>query len=122
MTGSKRRPRRRAPDLAGLTLDELDELTARLEVVRQALDSVRLPPAQAGDVLTRLKPLSMSLRAVCRRLDARARTELVEPDRPRCARCGRALPADNRPRRWCSQSCRQRAYEERRHDTSEASL
>nr|MDQ3579572.1 hypothetical protein [Actinomycetota bacterium] len=48
-------------------------------------------------------------------------TRLVEPVRRRdepkhCGWCGRQLPGDERagrPRRYCAQSCRQRAYERR---------
>lgn len=34
---------------------------------------------------------------------------------PTCARCGAELPASTRgrPRKYCSQSCKQRAYEQR---------
>ena len=38
------------------------------------------------------------------------------PSKPRlCERCGSRMPAQKRgrPRRWCSQQCRQSAYEER---------
>lgn len=43
-------------------------------------------------------------------------TESKEPSRPRlCERCGSRMPPQKRgrPRRWCSQQCRQLAYEER---------
>jgi hypothetical protein len=39
-----------------------------------------------------------------------------EPSKPRlCERCGERMPPQKRgrPRRWCSQQCRQLAYEER---------
>lgn len=39
-----------------------------------------------------------------------------EPSKPRlCERCGSRMPPQKRgrPRRWCSQQCRQSAYEER---------
>lgn len=39
-----------------------------------------------------------------------------EPSKPRlCERCGERMPPQERgrPRRWCSQQCRQLAYEER---------
>ena len=39
-----------------------------------------------------------------------------EPSKPRlCERCGKRMPPQKRgrPRRWCSQQCRQSAYEER---------
>lgn len=39
-----------------------------------------------------------------------------EPSKPRlCERCGKRMPPQRRgrPRRWCSQQCRQSAYEER---------
>lgn len=41
---------------------------------------------------------------------------LREPSKPRqCERCGKRMPPQKRgrPRRWCSQQCRQSAYEER---------
>ena len=44
--------------------------------------------------------------------------ESKEPSKPRlCERCGSQMPPQKRgrPRRWCSQQCRQSAYEER-HD------
>ncbi|MCW2497286.1 hypothetical protein [Jatrophihabitans sp.] len=40
-----------------------------------------------------------------------------EPSKPRlCERCGERMPPQKRgrPRRWCSQQCRQSAYEERK--------
>ena len=42
--------------------------------------------------------------------------ESKEPSKPRlCERCGSRMPPQKRgrPRRWCSQQCRQSAYEER---------
>jgi hypothetical protein len=39
-----------------------------------------------------------------------------KPSKPRlCERCGSRMPPQKRgrPRRWCSQQCRQSAYEER---------
>ena len=42
--------------------------------------------------------------------------ESREPSKPRlCERCGSRMPPQKRgrPRRWCSQQCRQSAYEER---------
>ena len=39
-----------------------------------------------------------------------------KPSKPRlCERCGKRMPPQKRgrPRRWCSQQCRQSAYEER---------
>lgn len=42
--------------------------------------------------------------------------ESNEPSKPRlCERCGSRMPPQKRgrPRRWCSQQCRQLAYEER---------
>lgn len=42
---------------------------------------------------------------------------------PTCARCGTELPKPTRgrPKKYCSQSCRQRAYEQR-HGTGVASI
>src|SRR4051794_21553310 len=40
-----------------------------------------------------------------------------KPSKPRlCERCGERMPPQKRgrPRRWCSQQCRQSAYEERK--------
>lgn len=50
-------------------------------------------------------------------LPSRAMERSVEADEPRhCAWCGRRLPGSGRigrPRRYCAQPCRQRAYERR---------
>ncbi len=91
---------------------ELTEVAERLAVVRQALAVVTVDPDQAAVVLRRLRPLVADLRAVIRRLDD-LRPD-PSPGALGCARCGRPLPVEGRKRRWCSQACRQRAYEARR--------
>lgn len=119
MTPAQRRPRRRRVDLGVATVAELVELAERLDVVRQALEVVNPGPDQAAVLLRRLRPLLADLRAVTRRLDAVGAAP--PPGAPSCARCGRALPAGGHKRRWCSQACRQRAYEARRDETGQAS-
>ncbi len=119
MTPTLRAARRRRVDLGVATMAELVEVAERLAVVRQALDVVAPGPDQAAVLVGRLRPLLGDLRAVTRRLDALAAAPL--PSAPGCARCGRPLPKDGRERKWCSQACRQRAYEARREVTTNAS-
>ena len=115
MTPPRRTPRRRRVDLDVLTMSELAEVAERLAVVRQALAVVTPDPDQAAVVLRRLRPLVADLRAVIRRLDNLSPSP--SPGAVGCARCGRPLPVEGHKRRWCSQACRQRAYETRRDST-----
>lgn len=98
---------------------ELAEVTERMAVVRQALEVVTPGPGQAAVLVRRLRPLLADLRAVIRRLDAV--NAPPAPGTPSCVRCGRALAEDGRKRSWCSQACRQRAYEARRDATAQPS-
>ncbi|MGI8684440.1 MAG: hypothetical protein ACR2MO_05015 [Acidimicrobiales bacterium] len=100
-------------------MTELVEVAERLVVVRQALDVITPRPDQAAVLVRRLRLLLADLRAVTRRLDDLGATPV--PGAQGCARCGRALPEEGRKRRWCSQACRQRAYEARREETAHPS-